>query len=45
MISHVDGDTWFSWNWRWTFQSSKGAVVMEQYTVDRRADDDMMRYA
>ena len=45
MISHVDGDTWFSWNWRWTFQSAKGAVSMEQYTLNRRAKDDMMRYA
>ena len=47
MLMHTDGDTWFSWKYQWTLKHpTTGAdIVLTQYTLSPRAQDDMMRYA
>ena len=45
MIMHMDGDTWFKWQWAWEIESPTGIVKLTNETLSRRAKDDMMRYA
>lgn len=40
MLMHMDGDTWFSWQYEWTI----GDIKAIQHTISPRSKDDMMRY-
>lgn len=40
-LMHMDGDTWFSWQFKVTI----GNVVLTNSTCQPRARDDIMRYA
>ena len=45
MRMHMDGDTWFDWQYDWEIESPSGLVKLLQHTRSRRAKDDMMRWA
>lgn len=38
MLMHLDGDTWFSWDYEWTI----GDVKAHQHTCSKRSRDDQM---
>lgn len=41
MLMHLDGDTWFSWDFEWEI----GGLKFNQHTCNKRSQDDMMRWA
>lgn len=41
MLMHLDGDTWFAYQWEWII----GDIKAIQHTVSPRSKDDMMRWA
>jgi len=45
MLMHMDGDTWCAWQYAWEIKSPNGVVKLQNHTRNRRAKDDMMRYA
>jgi hypothetical protein len=45
MRMHMDGDTWFSYQWDTTIQGPSGEIKLTNNTVTPRAADDMMRFA
>ncbi len=44
MLSHVDGDTWFSYTWELLIESSAGQIKLTNATMSPRAKDDPMRF-
>jgi hypothetical protein len=44
MLTHLDGDTWFSSTYEVTVKSSKGEIKMTNSTCNPRHKDDPMRY-
>jgi hypothetical protein len=44
MLMHLGGDTWFSYQWAFTFDTLKGEVKLTNSTTQPRAKDDMMRF-
>ena len=45
MVMHMDGDTWYSYQWDVTAETPTGEIKLTNSTVSPRAEDDMMRYA
>lgn len=39
MLMHMDGDTWFSYQWQWELE---GGLKFTQYTEQARSKDSMM---
>lgn len=44
-VAHLDGDTWFSWQYEIVIPSAKGDVTLYNEVICPRAMDDMMRWA
>lgn len=45
MIRHMDGDTWFSWQYEVSIEVDGGKIELINETITPRSKDDMMRYA
>lgn len=45
MLSHMDGREWFSYEYEIVIEQGKKKVVLQNYMVGHRDENDMMRWA